>query len=588
MARVPVETVLSARDVNTVAMFQRLAGAAQKYEAVVGQAKSAFNSFQQLATGGTVLALGAGFVSAATGLTKLNKELESTTNQLAGSIQVYKFAANYNDALLMAEGTLRRIKKDAADLPGTDTDFIRSFSINFPEQAQRGVKTLDEAINRSNRLTAVLLTKGVDSNQIGRDLGLMMRGQAGADVRSFMELKGQMGVKDAAAFNALSAQKRFEKLDEVIKKNKDGIDAFADTWEAVSSTSESYMKSLVIAGSKPLFEEAKKNLKAMNDYLGKSMERVSEMAELFGAMTVSSVKALGGVLGNTGSALLSRSAAEGTLQSAGGVLNTLANFASTVISLLSPLGEVISAISNAALGLLVPLVGGVASVIDAWASIAGLVFKNALGLLASVVDVIAPGLAFFGSAVQGLYTAISDIIILLAAKAKPYADKIVEWMRKLVDALVKAANWIATKTGHALVKASNWIATKTGQSSVIGEIQARFKELHSKADNAREYLGVSKVDAVGGISGYIKKFYEEREQKARKAEEELVKAEKNAAKPKRPSITQDFRGSKFSIEQNFATGFDPGRVLTAVREDAAALAQRRLTAGTTPLFGANI
>jgi hypothetical protein len=29
-------------------------------------------------------------------------------------------------------------------------------------------------------------------------------------------------------------------------------------------------------------------------------------------------------------------------------------------------------------------------------------------------------------------------------------------------------------------------------------------------------------------------------------------------------------------------------VLTAVREDAAALAQRRLTAGTTPLFGANI
>lgn len=573
MARVPVETVLSARDVNTVAMFQRLAGAAQKYEAIIGQAKGAFNSFQQLATGGTVLALGAGFVSAATSLTRLNKELESTTNQLAGSIQVYKFAANYNDALLMAEGTLRRIKKDAADLPGTDTDFIRSFSINFPEQAQRGVKTLDEAINRSNRLTAVLLTKGVDSSQIGRDLGLMMRGQAGADVRSFMELKGQMGVKDAAAFNALSAQKRFEKLDEVIKKNKDGIDAFANTWEAVSSTSESYMKSLVIAGSKPLFEEAKKNLKAMNDYLGKSMERVSEMAELFGAMTVSSVKALGSVLGGTGSALLSRSAAGGTLQSAGGVLNTLANFASTIISLLAPLGEVISAISNAALGLLVPLVGGVASVIDAWASIAGLVFKNALGLLASVVDVIAPGLAFFGSAVQGLYTAMSDIIILLAAKAKPYADKIVEWMWKLVDALVKAANWIATKTG---------------QSSMIGEIQAQFKELHSKADNAREYLGVSKVDAVGGISGYIKKFYEEREQAEKDRKEELAKAEKNAAKLKRPSITQDFRGSKFSIEQKFATGFDPGRVLTAVREDAAALAQRRLTAGTTPLFGANI
>ena len=83
--------------------------------------------------------------------------------------------------------------------------------------------------------------------------------------------------------------------------------------------------------------------------------------------------------------------------------------------------------------------------------------------------------------------------------------------------------------------------------------------VHSKADNAREYLGVSKVDAVGGISGYIKKFYEEREQAEKDRKEELAKAEKNAAKLKRPSITQDFRGSKFSIEQKFATGFDPGR-----------------------------
>jgi hypothetical protein len=47
-----------------------------------------------------------------------------------------------------------------------------------------------------------------------------------------MELKGQMGVKDAAAFNALSAQKRFEKLDEVIKKNKDATTDSQNKWEA--------------------------------------------------------------------------------------------------------------------------------------------------------------------------------------------------------------------------------------------------------------------------------------------------------------------------------------------------------------------
>lgn len=573
MARVPVETVLSARDVNTVAMFQRLAGAAQKYEAIIGQAKGAFNSFQQLATGGTVLALGAGFVSAATSLTRLNKELESTTNQLAGSIQVYKFAANYNDALLMAEGTLRRIKKDAADLPGTDTDFIRSFSINFPEQAQRGVKTLDEAINRSNRLTAVLLTKGVDSSQIGRDLGLMMRGQAGADVRSFMELKGQMGVKDAAAFNALSAQKRFEKLDEVIKKNKDGIDAFANTWEAVSSTSESYMKSLVIAGSKPLFEEAKKNLKAMNDYLGPMMPRIERA---LGMATSAGLAGAGYLVGRVGGAISGAAPDNGisghVMSGLGSAFNSIATFGGTLLNVLDPVIKSLSDMGFMSMQLASAILPGLGRWLELLGGFLGAFVQTALQTLSAVMKTLGPMLMDVAMGISSVVGFLANVATVVISQAKDVFGHVFRYLEIFAESLKYVYDWIKSKIpsmggGKFADASSEW-----------GEI----------VKNSRKNLGIGDVDAVGGISGFMKKLDEARKRAEEKRAKDEYMAALRAGQLKRPTINQDFRGSKFSIEQKFATGFDPGRVLTAVREDAAALAQRRLTAGNTPLFGANI
>jgi len=574
MARVPVETVLSARDVNTAAMFQKLAGAAQKYEAIIGQAKGAFNSFQQLATGGTVLALGAGFVSAATSLTRLNKELESTTNQLAGSIQVYKFAANYNDALLMAEGTLRRIKKDAADLPGTDTDFIRSFSINFPEQAQRGVKSLDEAITRSNRLTAVLLTKGVDSSQIGRDLGLMMRGQAGADVRSFMELKGQMGVKDAAAFNALSAQKRFEKLDEVIKKNKDGIDAFANTWEAVSSTSESYMKSLVIAGSKPLFEEAKKNLKAMNDYLGPMMPKIERALGMTVSAGLAGVGYLGGRIGGAIAGAAPDSGVMGRVsEGALSMFNSLATVGNSLLTVLDPVLKAFTDMGFVTMQVAATLLPGLGQGLELLGGVIATFAQLGFQTLSSIMKTIGPmlvGVASVASSVIGFF---ANVMTVVLSQAKNVFGYVFKYLETFAESLKYVYDWIKSKF------------SSIGGGGKLGEITSEWGEV---VKGARKNLGIEGIDAVGGISGFMKKMDEDRKRAEEKRAKDEYMAALRAGQLKRPTINQDFRGSKFSIEQKFATGFDPGRVLTAVREDAAALAQRRLTAGNTPLFGANI
>lgn len=52
----------------------------------------------------------------------------------------------------------------------------------------------------------------------------------------------------------------------------------------------------------------------------------------------------------------------------------------------------------------------------------------------------------------------------------------------------------------------------------------------------------------------------------------------------RPQIHQDFRNSKFDIKQDFAEGIEPGDVAVALTSDLAALGERQMTSGFTPIF----
>lgn len=54
----------------------------------------------------------------------------------------------------------------------------------------------------------------------------------------------------------------------------------------------------------------------------------------------------------------------------------------------------------------------------------------------------------------------------------------------------------------------------------------------------------------------------------------------------RPQVHNDFRGSRFDIQQNFAEGFDPERIAVAFSNDLSALGERRLQSGLAPAFSA--
>jgi hypothetical protein len=573
--KIPVETVMTARDVNVAQVWDKLAGAAQHYTSVVGKAESAFSTFQTLATGGSVLAVGAGFTSMAKGLIDVNKALEVTTNALAGDVQVYKFATNFTDSMILAKDTLQQIKRDAIALPGTDTDFMKAFTLTLPAQAELGVRTLDEARKRSNLLTAVLLTKGVDSGQIGRDLSLMLRGHAGADVRSFEVLKGQLGVKDAAQWNALDAKKRLLKLDDVIKKNKDSIDAFGNTWEAVSSSSESYLKNMVLAGSSPLFEVAKKNLKAMNDYLEPLMPRIEQALRIAGGAVVAG----GGFLASRVGSALSGAAPEGYALSSMGaaaptVLDHLATAGMVVLNFLNPLGEAFSATTSAVMGVVGGLLPGLATLVDVIVGVTGFVGSAVLRAITILADTLGPALTTAAQVWSKAVTTAADVYIIAYSRVKPVVDGAVDAVSRFAHKMNEAFSWLASKL-------------HLGSGAAYGpeEVGGFIDDIARAAAEARQKLGFGSVNASGGLTNYIAEQYEEEKRAEIQRVKDVMRIAAQGAKNKRPILNQDFRGSKFSIEQKFAQGFDPGRVLTAVREDSAKLAQRRLSAGNTPLFG---
>jgi len=568
--KISVETVLTGRDAGVKKMWEDAAKAAEFYTKTISHVGSAFNAFQTLTTGGLILGAGAGLVGTFKTITQLGGEAEKTLQGLAGSFQVYGFAKDYSLAMALATDQVAKFKKEAAALPGTTEDFLRSFNINSSEQFQQGVKSIDEARKRSNTLTAVLLAKGVDSGQIGRDLGLMMRGHAGADVRSFMELKGQLGVKDAAEFNKKSSKERFALLDQVIAKNKDVIDAFGGTWEAVSSTSESFFKDMVRAGTAPLFEEAKNNLKAMNDYLEPLMPQIekaltmgtSGAMHLMGQMVAPSSYAA--------EAATNQSAGMGFYEAVPTTLSQLGSIGAELMTVFSAIAEVVNAASNAIMGPLMAALPGMTAVLDVVAfafrsSVIPVLYLTKIGF-----DVLGFTLTMLMKALSFAFTLIINIYTIVAAKIKG-----------AVEPMVEIFHWV----GKQIQDAFDWIAKKFHISGAEygPEAPGLLDAISDMAQDAKKQLGWGTVG--GEMENWLQKYREEQQLADDTQFWRGLAAENQALKRKQPSVVQDFRGSKFSIEQKFAQGFDPGRVLTAVREDTQKMAQRRLSSGLTPLFG---
>lgn len=151
----------------------------------------------------------------------------------------------------------------------------------------------------------------------------------------------------------------------------------------------------------------------------------------------------------------------------------------------------------------------------------------------------------------------------------------------------EAGNMIMRAAGASLEGMSAQLREKTSR-----ELEASDKEEGSLKKLNKMHLGKSVelrkayndalLNEATRISGEV---YGKDTEEAGRHVEEIYRDLRTRTKLDKSKTSFDFRGSQFDIKQSFAEGIEPGDVSVAFTNDIAALAERSLTSGFTPIFG---
>lgn len=211
---------------------------------------------------------------------------ETTRLSIAGMVNAQMFATaaqplgNLSAALGGTDAIIQRMRVHAQTLPGTFDELRTVFQGSLSGGLAAG-RNLLQVEGMAARFMAVTKTLGVDAEQAGRDMALMMEGRAGAQVASFARLRPLIG-KTAQEFNAMSAPERWEAISRALAGFGPMIDAYETSWDAVSSTTKDHLEGLFRVGTAPLFEEAKGALRELNGWLERNHDRLEAMARTAG------------------------------------------------------------------------------------------------------------------------------------------------------------------------------------------------------------------------------------------------------------------------------------------------------------------
>lgn len=257
-----------------------------------GLKSTAATVFQGAMVGG-IAAAGIGLAGLSYGIRHLNADVDSLSVGIAGMVSAAQVdgtegPAGWASAMNYAESTLQQIRRDAAALPGEAEDFIEVFRAGLAPALNSGLEATDVSAF-TNRFAAVGIAFRVDAPQIGRDLNLMLQGRAGAHVNMWNRLQSVIG-KTAQQFNALSAAQRRMEIERAMQRYQPMIDAYSNTWEAISSTTVSYGKDLLRLATSPAFQLIKKELSSINHWWQEHEKYIHQVANGVGLSLVNAYK----------------------------------------------------------------------------------------------------------------------------------------------------------------------------------------------------------------------------------------------------------------------------------------------------------
>lgn len=570
-------------------------------------------------------------------ITSIGSAFENTQNRMAGSLTALGQASDFNAGLLLAQSTMQQITIDAAKLPGEAEDYVAVFSAALPQLQEAVGGGLENMTSFSNKMTAIGRTLGIDSAQIGRDMTLMLRagqGGAGMDVRTFTTLLPFMRQVDKQAnltresFNRMTSQDRAKLLTDTFSKLQPMLDNAANSWEAITGTSKSLVKEMTRMTTMPVFNAMKTGLGFINGLLMDSEGHWTALGEkiMFAGRMVSGMAVEVTRMASSGLFDMLMGATGGT-GDIGGLLSK--GLASINLNPGAIFGNITKAFDILA-PVVVQIYEALQPAVALWASVQGYLYtlgSQALPVVAQAFsDLIQPVLTFVDRIIPVLSTAFENIKPQLEAMWKEvlrFGDFVRDHLAPAFSLLLDGAFEVISTLIVTLTPVLQALIEVVGD--VIGAFRVMFgdildwlnsfsheNDVRKRVEEAGGHVARKMYDAnttweehnrqmaaagkggkaSEGISKFISEFSERLSQMRAK---ELEDRKKSAADikgkgPKTPgarggaNVTQDFRYSRFEVQQKFAEGFDPDRIMVAFANDLGKAGEQKLSSGLEPLF----
>lgn len=616
----------------------KFSGPARAMQVQSAGLSSSVGGLSSMISGPLVAALGGLATGAALkGIAGIHSEFEDTKIALAGFLSALGVSKDFSQGMRDAAAAQQAIIVAAAKLPGEAEDYINVFRAGLPEVQSAIGGTLKDMYSFTNQLTAVTSSLSIDSAQVGRDVKLMLaagQGRAGGHVKTWtsllpflQKLPGQADLT-AKKFNAMTQAQRGMLIKQVLTGKELGamVDEMGSTWSAQVGALVSNSKALLRLSTGPLFEGLKGAVSYMNALFFDSEGSLTEMGktavaigaivsthlvrgfrrafdwarQLLGVMVqvgetlmksrgfqritdfVGSLAGQAGAFAKTAGGFRHADAPvaggpaiaglidafsrpgvlEGVVEPLGRIFNDLTKLLAPFMALMTAvsgvLGDLVAAILPAFMGAVANLVGPLVTFMT-----------GVFGIATMIYDQLRPALS-------GLWSAVAVVVSALGGLFHQYL--------RLVGA---ALLWLYRKIAVVVVPAfSLLVKAITAVVNFVGKYIGSLAE--SAKLNADQILGPEAEDGgpTGGLLGDILKAIDDQKSK----DEAARSAEKSAARSTPGArggaqTYQDFRGSRFDIQQKFAEGYDPDRIAVAFAQDVGRLGEQRLQSGFEPVFG---
>ena len=269
----------------------RLHGKVRNINSALGSMGSAgasvMNSFSGIAdkvvgiaTNMAALGAAGGIAAVVKGVFGINNSLEKTQIGLAAIFGANDLTKNMNDGMEAAGDVMKKMRADAAALPGEFKDLVDIFKDISVPGFQSGA-SIDQLRKMASQGMAVSAVMGLPMQQAGRELSMLLSGRAGAHNVLGLRIGGLSGDK-AQAFNKMSGADRFEAVSKMLGKFAPAIDEFSKSFEGAWSTFKDNATRTWGQVTSPLFERMKSSFLGLNSAVDANQDRIDQLARMLG------------------------------------------------------------------------------------------------------------------------------------------------------------------------------------------------------------------------------------------------------------------------------------------------------------------